>query len=55
MIEVGIGLISLKLILMMHDQAKVNHFILWILSSLEWRINAIHKLVDKDSHEDKTS
>jgi len=53
LIEIGVSLISVKLILMMYDQAKVNHFILWILSSLEWRVNEVHKLVNKNKNDDE--
>jgi hypothetical protein len=31
----------------MHSQARVNHFQLWILSSLEWRLNEVVKEIDK--------
>ena len=43
MIEVAIALVSFKLIIMMRNQARVTHFQLWILSSLEWRLNEIIK------------
>ncbi|NOX97822.1 MAG: hypothetical protein GXO98_07195 [Nitrospirae bacterium] len=43
MIEVGIFLISLKVVYYFHCQARVNHFQFWILSSIEWRINEIVK------------
>ncbi len=45
LIEVAIALVSFKLIIMMRNQARVNHFQLWILSSLEWRLNEIIKAV----------
>lgn len=40
-IEAAIALLSLKIIYLMRNQARVNHFQLWILTSLEWRINEI--------------
>ena len=43
-IEIATVALSLKLIYMMHCQSKVNHFQLWMMSSLEWRINEIAKL-----------
>ncbi len=46
-LEVAIAAISAKLIYIMHNQARVNHFELWILSSLEWRINELHKKMNK--------
>ncbi|HDM90478.1 MAG: hypothetical protein DRQ06_03170 [Candidatus Hydrothermota bacterium] len=47
MLEIATALISVKLIYIMHNQARVNHFQLWILSSLEWRINEIQKTLRK--------
>lgn len=47
MLEIATALISIKLIYIMHNQARVNHFQLWILSSLEWRINEIQKTLRK--------
>ncbi len=49
MIELAIALVSLKLILLIASEAKVNHLQLWILSSLEWRLNEIMKQI-KDRH-----
>ncbi len=45
MIELAIAAVSLKLILLMHYQSRVNHFQLWILSSLEWRVNEVIKIL----------
>ena len=41
MIDIAIGVLSLKLIYLVHQLTKVNHFELWILTSLEWRMNEI--------------
>ncbi len=43
MIELAIAVLSLKIIFLIHNQARVNHFQLWILSSLEWRFNELVK------------
>jgi len=43
MIEAAIAALSVKIILLIHKQARVNHFQLWILTSLEWRLNEILK------------
>ena len=43
MIEAALALVSMKLLLLMYNQSKVNHLQLWILSSLEWRLNEIMK------------
>lgn len=45
MIELALALVSVKLMLLIHSQGKVNHLQLWILSSLEWRLNEIMKIV----------
>lgn len=42
-IEVGMLLVSFKIIWMVHNQMKVNHFQFWILNSIEFRLNAIAK------------
>ncbi len=47
MIEFGIVLISLKIIYLLHNHAKQMHFMFWVLSSLEWRLNEIVKEVKK--------
>jgi len=43
MMELAIAALSAKIIYMMHNQSRINHFQLWILSSLEWRLNEILK------------
>ena len=45
MIELATVALSVKLLYMMHCQAKVNHFQLWMQSSIEWRINEIIKML----------
>lgn len=40
-VEVAVALLSLKIIFLMHNQARVNHFQLWILTSIEWRLNEL--------------
>ena len=45
MIEIATTALSLKILYMIHFQSKVNHFQLWMLSSLEWRINEMMKLL----------
>ena len=42
-IEIGVLLVSIKIIWMMHKQMKVEHFQFWILHSIEFRINDIAK------------
>ncbi len=45
-IEIAIFLVSLKIILMIHAQHKHNHFMFWVLNTIEYRLNDTHKLVD---------
>lgn len=47
LMELAVAAVSFKLIYLMHSQARVNHFQLWILSSLEWRLNEVVKEIDK--------
>jgi hypothetical protein len=47
MVELAVALVSVKLMFLIHAQSKVNHLQLWILSSLEWRLNEIMKQVKK--------
>ncbi len=47
MIELATVALALKILYMMHCQSKVNHFQLWMQSSIEWRINEIIKLLRK--------
>lgn len=45
MIEIATITLSVKIIYLMHCQSKVNHFKLWVLSSIEWRLNEVNKRV----------
>ncbi len=50
-IEIAVLLVSFKLIYFMHNEAKLNHFEFWMLSTMEWRINEIGKsLVEISKH-----
>lgn len=42
-LELGILLVSIKIIWMIHKQSKVEHFQFWILNSIEFRLNDIAK------------
>ncbi len=46
-IELGVLLVSLKIIWMMHKQTKVEHFQFWILNSIEFRLNDLSKKIEK--------
>jgi len=43
MIELGILLVSLKLVYFLEAHMKLNHFQFWVLSSLEWRLDKIER------------
>ena len=47
LMDIAILLVSLKLIYMLRNQARVGHFQLWVLSSIEWRINEVAKKIQK--------
>ncbi len=42
-LEIGVLLVSLKIIWMIHKQTKVEHFQFWILNSIEFRLNEVAK------------
>ncbi|MFC1666304.1 hypothetical protein ACFL0P_00340 [Candidatus Omnitrophota bacterium] len=45
MLEVAIAALSAKIIYLIVNQNKITHFQLWILTSLEWRLNEILKKI----------
>ena len=48
MIEVAVIALSIKIIYMIHCQMRVNHFKLWMLSSIEWRLNEMMRQIRKN-------
>ncbi|MDF1567312.1 MAG: hypothetical protein P1P77_04780 [Spirochaetaceae bacterium] len=44
-LELGVLLVSIKIVFMIHSQQKVNHFEFWILNSIEYRMNETSKMV----------
>ena len=46
-IELGVLLVSVKIIWMIHKQARVEHFQFWILNSIEFRLNELTKSVGR--------
>ncbi len=46
-IEIGLFLVSIKLIWMMHLQTKVSHFQFWILNAIEFKVNRISKKINE--------
>lgn len=45
MIELATVTLSAKIIYLIHCQMRINHFKFWILSSIEWRLNEMMKLI----------
>ena len=52
-LEIGVMLVSLKIIWMIHKQAKVEHFQFWILNAIEFRLNEISNKVNELSKKSK--
>lgn len=46
-LDIAILLVSLKLIYVVVQNMKVNHFQFWMLTTLEWRLNEITKDINK--------
>jgi len=44
-LELGILLVSIKIMWMLHRQTKVEHFQFWILQSIEFRLNDLSKKI----------
>jgi len=45
MMELTIVALSIKIVFLIHLQSKVNHFQLWVMSAIEWRMNEMMKIV----------
>lgn len=45
MLELTLVALSLKIVFLIHLQSKVNHFQLWVMSAIEWRMNEMMKIV----------
>ena len=43
LLEIAVLLVSVKIIWMIHRQAKVDHFQFWILNSIEFQMNMISR------------
>ena len=46
-VELGLLLVSIKIIWMIHKQTRVEHFQFWILNSIEFRLNDLSKKAQK--------
>lgn len=52
-LEIGVLLVSLKIIWMIHKQAKVEHFQFWILNSIEFRLTELSRRMSSIEHNDE--
>ena len=52
-IELGVLLVSIKIIWMIHRSMKVEHFQFWILSSIEFRLNDLAKRMRKTDDDEQ--
>jgi hypothetical protein len=50
-LQLGILFACIKVIWMVNEQQKINHFQFWILSTIELRINEIDKKLNKEFRE----
>jgi len=46
-LQLGVLLVSIKIIWMIHRQTKVEHFQFWILNSIEFRLNNVYTKMQK--------
>jgi len=46
-IEIGVLLVSIKIIWMINRQSKVDHFQFWILNSIEFRVNNLSRQLNE--------
>lgn len=53
MMELTIVALSIKIVFLIHLQSKVNHFQLWVMSAIEWRMNEMMKIVRTLAREKK--
>ena len=55
-LDLAVAMVSLKLLYMIRNQARVSHFQLWILSSMEWRLSELGKEIKslKNGYENVT-
>lgn len=46
-LEIGVLLVSIKIVWMIHSQHRFYHFQFWVLNSIEYRVNDIAKRIRK--------
>lgn len=53
-LEIAILLVSVKMVWMIYEQQKANHFFFWILSTLEHEVNQLHVTIHTLKKKGKT-
>ncbi|GLI57482.1 hypothetical protein PM10SUCC1_29960 [Propionigenium maris DSM 9537] len=53
-LEIAILLVSVKMVWMIYEQQKANHFFFWILSTLEHEVNQLHVTIHTLKRKNKT-
>lgn len=53
-LEIAILLVSVKMVWMIYEQQKANHFFFWILSTLEHEVNQLHVTIHTIKRKNKT-
>lgn len=51
MIEIGVILISVKIMYLLHTFLRQMHFMFWVLSSIEWRLNEMERRAKEKKRE----
>jgi hypothetical protein len=51
MIEIGVILISVKIMYLLHTFSRQMHFMFWVLSSIEWRLNEMERRAKEKKRE----
>lgn len=46
-LEVAVLLVSIKIVWLIQNITKMNHFLFWILNSIEFRINSLDKKISE--------
>jgi len=54
-LELGLLLVSIKIIWMIHRQTKVEHFQFWILNAIEFRLTNLSRMVGEMARDRKDS
>lgn len=51
-VELGVLMVSLKIIWMIHKQSRLEHFQFWILHSIEFRLNELSRRMQQQGQDE---